>query len=131
MTCNCGGCIDRQLLCIGKGNSKTFVFSVLDQDGDEVDISSDSEIVFLVSEGVSVAGNILPGGSVLIEKRLSDGDVLIAGTGYQFVVNLSPSDTADIMKVDNYYDATLHTSSGDVYTVKAGKFRVTPTSAGN
>lgn len=130
MNCSCGNCIPRQLLCMGRGNSKRFVFSVMDQDGDEVDISGASEIVFSVSEGLRVSGNIYAGGNEYFRKTLSGGDVLIAGTGYQFIVDIEPEDTELVSFTDSYYDATITTSSGNVYTVKSGVFRIIPTNAG-
>lgn len=130
MTCSCGGCISRTVLCIGSGNDKRFLFSVFDDNNDEVDISASSEIVFSVSDGQLIAGNMNAGGIIRIEKRLSTGEVVLAGTGYQFLVNISPSDTELLMGLDNYFDATVTTSGGESYTVKAGLFRVTKTNAG-
>lgn len=130
MSCNCGGCISRALLCIGGGNDKRFLFSVLDELHDEVDISGASEIVFSVSDGIMIGGNINAGGTLRFEKKLSDGGVVIAGTGYQFVVDIGPADTALLVKSDNYFDVTITTSGGEVYTIKAGIFRVTQTNAG-
>jgi hypothetical protein len=130
MSCNCGGCISRQLLCIGLNNNKSFLFSVLDENGDEVDISAASEILFTVSDGVIIGSNLEAGGTVRFEKRLSDGDIIVAGTGYQFMVDITPADTELPVKSDSYWDVTVTTSSGNTYTVKAGIFRVTKTNAG-
>lgn len=130
MSCNCDGCISRQLLCIGLNNNKSFLFSVLDENGDEVDISTASEILFTVSDGVIIGSNLEAGGIVRIEKRLTDGDITISGTGYQFIVDVIPADTELLVRSDSYWDATVTTSSGNVYTVKAGIFRVTKTNAG-
>lgn len=130
MSCNCGGCISRQLLCIGLNNNKSFLFSVLDENGDEVDISTASEILFAVSDGVIVGSNLEAGGALRFEKRLTDGDIIIAGTGYQFIVDVSAADTLLPVKSDNYWDVTVTTSSGLAYTIKAGIFRVIKTNAG-
>lgn len=130
MSCNCGGCISRQLLCIGLNNNKSFLFSVLDENGDEVDISAASEILFTVSDGVIIGSNLEAGGTVRIEKRLTDGDIVVAGTGYQFIVDVSAADTLLPVNSDNYWDVTVTTSSGLAYTIKAGIFRVIKTNAG-
>lgn len=126
----CGECIDRELLCIGSGNDKTFLFSVFDQDGDEFDISAASEIVFSVSDGVIVGGNITAGGTVRFTKKMSLSEITIAGTGYQFLLDISPSDTDPLVNRDYYWDATVTTSAGKSYTVKSGVFRITKTNAG-
>lgn len=130
MSCNCEGCISRATLCIGGDNDKRFLFSVYDENGDEVDISDAQEILFTVSDGVIVGGNLTAGGTVRIEKRLSDSEIVIAGTGYQFIVDIEPADTDDLVQNNNYWDASVTISSGEVYTVKAGIFRVTQTNAG-
>lgn len=130
MSCNCGQCISRQLLCIGSGNDKSFLFSVMDENDDEVDISAASEIVFSVSDGVIVGGNLNAGGTVRFEKKLTDGDVIIAGSGYQFIVAVDASDTSQLVQLNNYWDVTVTLAGGEVYTVKAGIFRVTKTNAG-
>lgn len=126
----CGECIGRELICIGRNNNKRFFFSVYDQDGNEVDLSGASEIVFSVSEGTRIGGNLYSGGTVYFEKKLSDGDVVIAGTGYQFLVDVDPADTLIPANRDSYWDATITNSGGSVYTVKAGIFRITGTNAG-
>lgn len=127
----CDECIPRELICVGENNSKRFLFSVFEyKTNDEFDISGASDIVFTVSDGVSMSGNLYAGGAIKIEKKLSEGDVILAGTGYQFIVDINPSDTALLEYRDNYWDVTVTTSGGDVYTVKAGIFRVTKTNAG-
>lgn len=131
MNCDCGDCIPRETLCIGGGNSKRFLFSVLDQDGDEFDISAATQISFIVSDGVWVSGNLTAGGQVRIQKLLTSGGVAIAGTGYQFIVDILPTDVELLQSDNNYWDATVTTAAGNVYTVKAGIFRVTQTSAGD
>lgn len=130
MSCECGSCVSRETLCIGGHNSKDFLFSVLDVDGDEFDISGASEIEFVVSDGVWISGNVSAGGVRRIVKKLSDGGVVIAGTGYQFIVEVNPADVDLLEYENNYWDVTVTTSSGKVYTVKAGLFRVTQTNAG-
>lgn len=126
----CGECIDRELICVGLGNSKRFLFSIFDQDGDEFDITAASEIVFSVSDGVMVGGNITAGGTERLTKKLSLSEITIAGTGYQFMLDISPSDTDPLVNRDYYWDATVTTGAGNVYTVKAGVFRITKTNAG-
>lgn len=123
-------CISRQELCIGAGNHKRFLFSVFDSDGDEMDISGATEIVMRVSDGEWIGGSLYASNTQRFEKRLTDGEVTIAGTGYQFIIDITPADTDLLVMRLNYYDVTVHTSSGMIYTIKAGPFKVTPTNAG-
>lgn len=131
MSVNCGcGCVYRANLCIGLNNDKRFIFSMYDQDGDEFDVSAATEIVFSVSDGIEVGGNVLAGGVVRFEKRLTTSGVSITGTGYQVVVDVTPADTATLVHNRNYYDLTVTTSSGMNYTVVAGVFELVNTNAG-
>lgn len=127
MTC---GCITRANICIGIRNDKRFVFNVFDQDGDEFDVSAATEIVLSVSDGVDVGGNITAGGTVRFEKKLSLGGVIVAGTDYQVIVDVSRTDTKTLVRSSNYYDLTVTTSSGLNYTVCSGVFTLISTNAG-
>jgi len=122
MSCNCGGCISRGLICIPRGNDTSIIFDVHDDDGDEFDISGATEIIFIVAGGEVTSGNMGPGGAVLIDKRLSDGEITIAGTGYQFSVAILAADTDGFDKQDNYYEAEVTTSTGLKKTVSSGLF---------
>lgn len=131
MSCGCNGCIPRQTLCMGRGNSKRFLFSVLDSDGDEFDVSSAAAIEFVISDGVWLSGNLGAGGIRRVVKSLTAGGVTIAGTGYQFAVDVTPADTGLLVNENNYWDVTVTNSAGGVYTVSAGIFRVIDTSLGD
>ena len=122
MSCNCGGCISRGLICIPRGDDTSILFDVRDDDGDEFDISGASEIVFIVAGGEVTSGNMGPGGELLIDKRLSDGEIVIAGTGFQFVVEIIAADTINFTSRDNYYEVKVTTSSGLKKTVSSGLF---------
>ena len=122
MSCNCGGCVTRGRICIARGDDTSVTFNVYDTNGDEYDISGADEIVFIVAVGVIIGGNMTAGGAVLIEKRKSGGDIVIAGTGYQFVVSIGADDTADFTATTNYYEAQVTTSTGLKKTVAAGVF---------
>ena len=122
MSCNCGGCVSRGDICVPRGDDTTVIFRVYDSNGDEFDISGATEIVFIVAEGAVIGGNIGPGGSVLIEKRLTLTDITIAGTLFQFTVKIDAADTADFVMTRNYYEAQVTTSSGLKKTVASGIF---------
>ena len=122
MSCSCGGCISRGQICVPRGDDTSIIFDVYDSDGDEFVITGATEIVFIVAVGVIIGGTVTAGGSVLIEKRLSDGDIEIAGTGYQFVVGIDAADTADFTTSTNYYEAQITTSGGLKKTVASGVF---------
>lgn len=122
MSCNCGGCVSRSTICVARGDDTSLIFSVYDDDGDEFDISGAIEIVFIVASGVTIGGNIGPGGAVLIEKRLSDGDIIIAGSGFQFAIAIAGADTEDFTNTNSYYELRLTTSTGLNKTISAGLF---------
>lgn len=128
MNCGCGGCISRNPLCIGMGNNKRFVFEVKDSDGGYFSVAGATSIVFSVSDGVSVGGNIIAGGVERFRLTIGSG-VTLAGTGSHIIVDVTPSNLDFLVKLDNYYDLTV-TTSGGTYTVSAGLFRVTATNAG-
>ena len=123
MSCNCGSCVSRGFICVPRGDDMSILFSVRDDDDDEFDISGASEITFIVAAGVWIGGSITPGGAVLLEKRLTDGEITIAGTGFQFVVDIDGADTADFTQTNNYYEVRVETSGGNAKTVSAGLFK--------
>ena len=122
MSCGCGGCITRGGICVPRGDDTTVIFSVYDSDDSQYDISGATEIVFIVAEGVVVGGNIGPGGAVLIEKRLSLDEIVIAGTLFQFTVAIDAADTTGFAISRNYYEVQVTTSSGLKKTVANGVF---------
>lgn len=128
MSCGCGGCISRNTLCVGMGNNKRFVFEVKDSDGGYFSVAGATSIVFSVSDGVSVSGNIVAGGIERFRLTLGSG-VTIAGTGNHIIVDVIPANLDLLVKLDNYYDLTV-TTSGGIYTISAGLFRVIATNAG-
>lgn len=126
-SCECGvwncGCIERGYICVPRGDDSRIIFSVRDTDGDEFDVAGADEIVFIVADGEIIGGNTYPGGTVLIEKRLSDGEILIAGTGWQYVVDLSDTETAALPRTNLYYETQVTNSAGLKKTVSAGIFK--------
>lgn len=126
-SCECGvwncSCIYRGFICAPRGDDSRIIVSVYDTDGDEFDIIGSSEIVFIVADGEFVGGNTYPGGTVLIEKRLSDSDIIIAGTGWQYVVDLTADETAALPRTNLYYETQVTTSAGLKKTVSAGIFK--------
>lgn len=130
VSCNCGGCISRGLICVAMGNSKRVTFVVTDSQGDPVDLSTAAEIEFIVAEGVIIGGNVHAGGSVIFTKTLTDGDIIISGGGDSFSVDIFPVDSDLPTKRLNYYEANVTTSSGDVYTVSNGVYQADSTIVG-
>ena len=122
MSCGCGGCVTGGGICVPRGDDTTVIFYVYDSDDSQYDISGATEIVFIVAEGVVVGGNIGPGGAVLIEKRLSLGEIVIAGTLFQFTVAIDAADTTGFAISRNYYEVQVTTSSGLKKTVANGVF---------
>ena len=120
---NTCGCIKTGYICAPRGDDTRVVVSVYDTDGDEFDLAGTSEIVFIVADGELIGGNMNPGGSVLIEKRLTTSGIQLAGTGYQFIVTLTDTETATLPRVNLYFEARVTTSAGLNKTVLAGIFK--------
>lgn len=117
--CHCQGCISPGAICGPKGDDVYVVFSVFDTDGDEFDLTGAEEIVFLVADSKM--------GVVRFIKKMSEGDVQIGGSLYQFMVTITDDDTASLVKVTNYYEVQVTTSTGLKKTVSAGVFKATDT----
>lgn len=130
VNCNCGGCVSRGLICVAKGNSKRVTFVVSDQDGDPVDLSSAAEIELIVATGTVIGGQIQSGGTVLFDKNLTDGDIIIGGGGDSFTVDITPVDSVLPVNRLNYYEANVTTAAGEVYTVSAGIYQADATIVG-
>lgn len=115
MNCNDYGCIASDAICAPRGDDVRVIVSVFDTDGDEFDIVGATEIVFAVAD--------VKGGAVRIAKRLTLGDISISTNGFQFIVTITDADTESLVRVKNYYEAQVTTSSGLKKTVSAGLFR--------
>lgn len=118
-SCGCGGCIRRGNICAPKGDDALIVFSIYDTDGDEFDLTGAAEIVFMVADEYD--------GEVRFVKRLTDAQIQISTNGYQFAVTVTDEDTADLIRVNNYYEVQVTTSAGLKKTVSAGNFEATNT----
>lgn len=117
--CNCGGCISPGSICGPRGDDVSVIFSVFDTDGDEFDLTGATEIVFLVADEQL--------GNIRFVKRLTEGDIQIGGTLYQFMVTITDDDTSSLVRVNNYYEVQVTTSSGLKKTVSAGVFKAPDT----
>jgi hypothetical protein len=106
-------------LCMPNGDGGMFLFVVRDQDGDFFDLTGAAEITFLVADTL--------GGTVRILKTLSDGDIEISGTGRDFHLTLTRDDTTDLVRIKNYFEATVLTTGGIHHTVVSGIFRAPET----
>lgn len=117
MNCGCDdiGCIQPGYICAPSGDDLRVVVSVYDQDGDEYDLSGATEIVFAVYDQ--------KGGQFRFAKRLSDGEVVLAGTMFQAVIYLTDDDTILPVRVKNYYEVRVTNSAGEHKTVSAGLYR--------
>lgn len=126
LSCGCW-CISRGHICAPKGDDTRIVFSVYDTDCNEFDLSGASEIVFIVADGAMIGGNIQAGGAVLIEKRMTLGDILISTNLYQYSLTITSAESADLPRSRLYYETQVTTSSGEKRTVSAGLFEATST----
>lgn len=121
MANECVSCHESGLICIPRGDDCTVVFTVRenDCDGDFFDISGASEIVFIVADTFD--------GTVRITKRLSTGGISIAGNGYQFWTAITDTETATLVRTNNYFEAQVTTSLGLKKTVARGVFKAQDT----
>ncbi len=113
--CSCQGCISPGSICGPRGDDVSVIFSVFDTDGDEFDLTGATEIVFLVADEHL--------GNIRFVKRLTEGDIQIGGTLYQFMVTITDEDTASLVRSSNYYEVQVTTSSELKKTVSAGVFK--------
>ncbi len=123
MSYSFGGCVSRSSICVARGDDTSLVVSVYDDAGYEFDISGAIEIEFIVATGVTISGNIGPGGTVLIKKLLSSGGVVIAGSRFQFTIAIAGADTRNFTSTNNYYELRVTTSTGLNKTISAGLFK--------
>lgn len=126
MSCNCNTgqcetCPPGGVICVPQGDDVLVVFSVREDgcDGDLFDISGASEIVFIVADSF--------GGTVRIDKRLSDGEVFISTNGYQFYLTITKTESAALTRVSNYYECQVTSSGGMSRTVSAGLLKAPDT----
>lgn len=121
MNCGCDteACIRPGYICAPQGDDVRVLVSVYDEDGDEFDLTGSTEIVFAVADDRL--------GTVRIVKTMTEGDITIAGSGYQFVVYLSDDDTTLPVKRVNYYEIRVTNSAGEHKTVSAGNYTATRT----
>lgn len=117
--CDTSACIVPGYICAPAGDNVRVLISVYDSDGDEYDITGATEIVFAVADSRT--------GQTRIVKTLSEGDITIAGTGYQFVIFLTDEDTVLPVLRQNYYEIRVTNSLGEHKTVSAGSYVATRT----
>jgi hypothetical protein len=65
--------------------------------------------------------NIL-GGDVIVEKKLSDGDVIISTNLHQFWFQVTSAETL-LLPTRGYYEIQLTNSDGEKGTILSGPFR--------
>jgi len=118
-SCDCNGCVSTGRICAPKGDDTRIVFTVLDNDGDEFDLTSALEIVFIVADSLN--------GDVRIVKKLSAGQISIPTNGYQFALTVTAAETASLPRSKSYYEAQVTTAAGNKKTVSRGLFRATET----
>lgn len=112
-----------QSINVPKNNDAYLTFTTYDLDGDLVDISGASEISF------AVWGDA--GGTLIFQKLLSGGDIVIHGDNNRFSVWIDAADSASITGRIVYHECEMTNSSGRKRTVSAGQFRAENTYTGD
>lgn len=117
MACETETCPPSGSIRVPRGDGITLIFSVRENncEGDLFDISDAIEIVFIVADSL--------GGTVRIEKRLSDMDIDISTNGYEFTTVLDSNDTDALTKQSNYFECRITTAAGVNKTVVSGVFK--------
>lgn len=106
---------------IAEHNDTRLLFSVKDEDGLALDISTASEITVYIARHVRATPDLtftLTGGTVVL------------GIGSQFYVDLSVTQSGSLTPGRNYYEATVE-YNGSVQTVAAGQLYVQDTIYGD
>jgi hypothetical protein len=101
-------------LCVPSGDDRRFIVTVRDQFGDLVDISGATEIHFVVAASIGMVP--------LVEKKLSDGDVLISTNMHQFWFSITSAESLTLPNI-GYYEIQLTNSDGEKGTILSGPFR--------
>lgn len=107
------------LVTLNAGDDKTLEIVVLDEAGSQVDISEVTEIVWLLAASVSSETSI-------IQKTLSNADIVLIASPGRFDVTLDVLDTADLSGL-YYHEARVTFADGRSSTVVAGSVLVYPT----
>ena len=95
-------------------NDKRFVFSVVDEAGEAVDITSISEITWVLARNVNSAA--------LLTKTLSGGDIQMTGTD-AFYFDFADTESATVGQTGRlYHECRVTLSTGEKRTAFAGKF---------
>lgn len=117
MSCDSSGCPTSGAFCLPKGDDLTVVVTVRENtiDGDLADISDATEIVFIIADEL--------GGTVLVTKRLSLGQITISTNNYQFSTTITNAESALLINTLNYFEARITTASGAQRTVLTGTVR--------
>lgn len=99
------------------GDSELPTFTVTDQTGAAIDISTVSEIVFTVQETIEA--------TPVITKSKTGGKIALVsgGTTGKFSVTLDPADTQNLAGYF-IYQAKITDSLGNVTTVSSGSLRI-------
>lgn len=114
--CNsgCETCPPRGYICVPRGDSLRVVVPVHenDCDGDLMDISGASEIVFAASDEI--------GGVVRFTKKLSTGGVSISTNDYEFSFVITAANSDSLVRHTNYFEIRITSAAGETKTVMAG-----------
>jgi len=94
------------------GDSKTLTISIVDGDGDAVDVSTAAAVVYAIADSSR--------GPAHVTKTLADG-VSVAGS--TVTVTLEPDDTAALAGV-YYHELQITDESGNVDTALSGAITV-------
>lgn len=104
------------MIRITQGDDRRIFIKVRDEKGDPVNISDATQITFAVARSA--------GSPLLIEKRLTEGDITITGNDDEFYFDLEADETGAIARGSYQYEAEVITAGGLVYTINRDAFVV-------
>lgn len=102
----------RQDIQVIRGVTKTLRLSVIDDDGDAVDLAG-ATVYFRAKEAIGDASAVISKSSA----QVSEIEILTPTTGGQADIKLAPSDTATLNLVPHVYDVWVQLASGDRHAV--------------
>jgi len=100
---------------VPRADYRLILVTVRDRNGDFVDVDGFEEIRFVVADSF--------GGTVRIDKSLSDGNIMISTNNRQFYFEITEADSMALVNNLNYYECRATASVGKPQTILAGLFR--------
>lgn len=120
--CGMDTCVNSPKLCVPQHDTRQIVIDFIDSAGVPYDVSTASEIEFIISRRVT--------SNPIITKTKSGGTITLTNNT-QARLDLSSAETGGLQKGSNYYECRVSAADGSIATVLAGPFVVQDTRIGD